>query len=219
MGLLTASVHSPLSLHLKQPQQSYDCMGGRCLEFASKLHGNPVYFIDRAATLSPSTSASGLTMLSNKRCPNIRSHLYIAWGRQILPVFAHLFFVHALVGHSFLHVFKKSLCVWVFCLDLCVYTTPMVSIRRCQIPWDWSFRWLQATLGAGSWARVPWKSSQCSLTSEPALLQRSFICVLVEALLIGKHSSRTRHNNEQNKVLYFHLSCFVINILPDIERN
>lgn len=151
MGLLTASVHSPLSLCLKQPQQSCDCMGGRCLEFASKLRGNPIYFIDRAATLSPSTSASGLTMLSNKRCPNIRRHLYITRGRLILPVFAHLFFVHVLVGPSFLHVFKKkSLCVWVFCLDLCTYTTPMVSIRKCQIPWDWSFRWLQATLGAGS---------------------------------------------------------------------
>lgn len=54
--------------------------------------------------------------------------------------------------------------------------------------------------------------------SEPALQERSFICSFVEALLTGKHSSRTWHRNEQDKVLHFHLSCFVINIFPDIER-
>ena len=32
--------------------------------------------------------------------------------------------------------------VWVFCL----YALPMESGRKCGIFWDWSYRWLQATM-------------------------------------------------------------------------
>lgn len=190
-------------------------MGGRYLECASKLHGNPISFIDRAATVS-STPAFGFTMLSNKRCPDISRHLYITPGRQTLPVFTHLFLVHVLVGHSF-YMSLKILYVYGCFVWISVCTPPMVSVRRCQIPWDWSLRWVQATLGVGSGARV--------LEEQPVLFNvwtssagKVFICVLVEALLTGKHSSRSWHRNEQDKVLHSHLRCFVMNIFPDTGR-
>lgn len=145
-------------------------MGGRYLECACKLHGNPISFIDRAATVS-STPAFGFTMLSNKRCPNISRHLYITPGRQILPVFAHLFFVHVLVGHSF-YMSLKILYVYGCFVWISVCTPPMVSVRRCRIPWDWSLRWVKP-LWVLAVEPESWESSQCSLMCEPALQERS----------------------------------------------
>lgn len=52
---------------------------------------------------------------------------------------------------SFQPILHFILCLWVFCLHVCPCTMCISSAkearRGCGIPWNWSYIWLQATMG------------------------------------------------------------------------
>ena len=147
--LLTANEHSHLSWCLKQPQQSCDCHGWEVV--TNFLSGGCFRAPWKSCLLFRQVCYSTVSFCIWLYCAKQQrmfkqQETFVHHPRETDTTSICTFILCTLVGHCFCMPFKILYVVWVFCLDLCVYTTPLVSIRRCQISWDWSFQWFRAIM-------------------------------------------------------------------------